>query len=105
MYQPTPYHFHKIPMAFPIFISMICGAVFLLTPLFFKLGLMAKDMFGLSENMTQVMIYLSPMTAIVSGVLTWLYWRDDEVKGFIVASLLLPMYWIGSFYITTHVQI
>ncbi len=102
MYQPRPYQFHKIPMAFPIFISMICGAIFLLTPLFFKLGLVARDMFGLSDNFTQVLIYFSPMTAVVSGVLCWLYWRDNKVKGFIVSSLLLPMYWVTSFYLTTH---
>jgi len=104
MYQPRPYQFHKIPMAFPVFISMICGATFLLTPLFIKLGLVARETFDLGANFTQILIYLSPMTAIVSGVLCWLFWRDNKVKGFIIASLMLPVYWTTSFYLTTQVQ-
>ena len=92
-------------MAFPFFISMICAAIFLMTPLFSKLGLVARDMFGLSETLTQVLIYLSPITAVVSGVLCWLYWRDNHVKGFVVSSLMLPTYWMASFYLTTQVQL
>ncbi len=105
MYHPRPYQFHKIPMAFPLFISMICGAIFLMTPLFFKLGFAAKDAFLLSDTLTQILVYLSPVTAILSGVLCWMYWRENQVKSFIVASLLLPMYWMVSFYLTTQVQL
>lgn len=105
MYPPRPYQLHKIPLPYPIFISMICMAIFLMTPLFFKLGLVARDMFGLSQSLTQVLIYLSPMTAVVSGVLCWLYWRDNHVKGFVVSSMLLPTYWVASFYLTTQVQL
>jgi len=84
---------------------MICMAIFLLTPLVFKLGLAARDAFGLSQGLTQVLIYLSPLTAVVSGVLCWLYWRDNHVKGFVVASMILPTYWVASFYVTTQVQL